>query len=741
LNPPGWRRKLRIRSATLWISLFALLLIGVDGVSAHGYIIRAIPEDQARLTRAPARAQYWFSEGLEPQFSRVTVYDQTNTIIAQGGVVPGDTARMEARLPNGLPDGAYIVELRVAFASDGHVQIARQVFYVGDAAALAGQGIGSDVVPLEIVWRALTLTSFTLLVGALTTYALVFVPAWGSPKHPAGLLPPRVMARLNGLIFVGLAGGLAGTILALLQQTMAFFDTDLITVLRDGLWEVVRTGTQFGGTWTLRLIVLLIMIALHGASLYVRRDEPGLVRAFWTANGWAAPLTFATMSIASHAAGSPTLPWAALFIDWFHGTAVGVWIGGIAALALVLPTALRPLEGEARRLALLAALRRFSPIAAACLALTIATGAYSASNWIVEGDDIATAYTITLAIKVALVGGVIALGAAHHIALRPERYARWRAIGARVTGFLPSLRLEMLLAGAVLVSAAWLSATPVPQPTLVQPPAPTATAAIGDTSVQVTLSPGGPGVNLYDIVVQRAGQPAADAAVWMRIVSPGRDWRGEWLPADDVGDGLYTAAGAEIDAPGLWWMLIDVDGQRFAFEWLISADAAVQTQRPPTIAAGLALILVAGAIVNLLLPSLRRIGQQLDWSPAEVTVAALSAGATVIVLIVAVVLAQSWTAQYAADIQRPPAVVNPVLPDAGSLDRGTALLASACGWEGRPALLDLARRLPRLRDEAIYQLAAEGGSGLPACAVQPDDPTAIWDIVNAVRSLERPAGT
>ncbi|MCS7072741.1 MAG: copper resistance protein CopC, partial [Anaerolinea sp.] len=342
------RRTLRIRSATLWISLLTLLLIGVDAVSAHGYIIRAIPEDQARLTRAPARAQYWFSEGLEPQFSRVTVYDQSNAVIAQGGVVPGDAARMEARLPNGLPDGAYIVELRVAFASDGHVQIARQVFYVGDAAALVGQGIGSDVVPLEIVWRALTLTSFTLLVGALTAYALVFVPAWGSPKHPAGLLPPRVMARLNLLIVVGLAGGLAGTLLALLQQTMAFFDADLITVLRDGLWEVVRTGTQFGGTWTLRLIVLLIIAALHGASLYFRRDEPGLVRAFWTANGWAAPLTFATMSIASHAAGSPTLPWVALFIDWFHGTAVGVWIGGIVALALVLPVALRPLEGEAR---------------------------------------------------------------------------------------------------------------------------------------------------------------------------------------------------------------------------------------------------------------------------------------------------------------------------------------------------------------------------------------------------------
>lgn len=726
-----------IRSATLWISLLTLLLIAADGVSAHGYIIRAIPEDQARLTRAPARAQYWFSEGLEAQFSRVTVYDQTNAIIAEGGVTPADASRMEARLPAGLPDGAYIVELRVAFASDGHVQVARQVFYVGDATAVAGQGIGGDAVALEIVWRTLTLASFALLVGTLTAYALVFVPAWGSAKHPAGLLPPRVMARLNVLIIIGLAGGVSGTVLALIQQAMVFFDADIMTVISGGLWNVVRSSTQFGATWTLRLFVLLIMISLHGASLYFRREQPGWVRAFWTANGWAAPLTFATMSIASHAAGSPTLPWIALFVDWIHGTAVGVWVGGIAALTLVLPAALHPLAGDARRLALLAALRRFSPAAAACLALTVATGIYSAANWIVETDDLGTSYVVTLAIKVALVGGVIAIGAAHHVALRPDRYARWQGVGARVRAFLPSLRIEALLAGLALLGAAWLSATPVPQPTISQPPAPTATATVGDVTVQVTLSPGGPGVNLYDLLVTRAGQPAADEAVRARIVNPERDWRGEWLPADDLGGGLYTTAGAEIDAPGAWWMVIDAAGQRFAFAWAIDAAAGVQTERAPTLLGWVALALVIGAVVNLLLPPLRRLARRLDWSPMAVTVAGLSVVATGIILAVAVVLAQNWTSRYAADVQRPPAVINSVLPDAASLERGAALLAASCDWDGTSALVDLTRRLSRLRDEEVYQLVSDGGSGLAACAVPGTDPSALWDMVNYVRSLER----
>lgn len=728
-----------IRSATLWISLLTLLLIAADAVSAHGYIIRAIPEDQARLTRAPARAQYWFSEGLEAQFSRVTVYDQTNAIVAEGGVTPADASRMEARLPAGLPDGAYIVELRVAFASDGHVQVARQVFYIGDAAAVAGQGIGGDAVALEIVWRTVTLASFALLVGTLTAYALVFVPAWGSPKHVAGLLPPRVMARLNVLIIIGLAGGVIGTVLALIQQAMVFFDADVMTVINGGLWNVVRTSTQFGATWTLRLIVLLVMIGLHAASLYFRRDQPGWVRAFWTANGWAAPLTFATMSIASHAAGSPTLPWIALFVDWIHGTAVGVWVGGISALTLVLPAALQPLTGDARRLALLAALRRFSPIAAACLALTVATGVYSAANWIVEGDDLGTSYALTLAIKVALVGGVIAIGAAHHVALRPDRYARWQGIGARVRAFLPSLRIEALLAGLALLGAAWLSATPVPQPTISQLPAPNAAATVDDVTVQVTLSPGGPGVNLYDILVTRDSQPAADdARVAVRLLNPERDWRGEWLPADDLGDGLYTSAGAEIDAPGAWWMVIDVDGQRFAFAWTIDAAAGIQTERAPTVFGWLTLMLVMTAVGNLLLPPLRRLARRLDWSPMAMTVAGLSLVATVIILAVAVMLAQNWTSRYAADVQRPPAVINSVLPDAASLERGAARVAASCDWEGTSALEDLTRRLSRLRDEALYQLVSDGGSGLSACAVPGTDPAALWDMVNYVRSLERP---
>ncbi|MDX2140983.1 MAG: copper resistance protein CopC [Chloroflexota bacterium] len=109
-----------------------------DVVRAHGYLIRAIPEDRAVLERSPARVQYWFSEGLEPQYSTIVVRDQAGNEIATGGLSENDDKLLTVRLPNNLPDGAYTVDLRLAFASDGHVIVERRVFFVGEAVAGVG---------------------------------------------------------------------------------------------------------------------------------------------------------------------------------------------------------------------------------------------------------------------------------------------------------------------------------------------------------------------------------------------------------------------------------------------------------------------------------------------------------------------------------------------------------------------------------------------------------------------------
>lgn len=721
-----------------------LLLAGLGPARAHGFVVRAVPENRAVLERAPARLQYWFSEGLERAFSSVTVRDQNGTTVAAGGVDDRNNALMTARLPANLPDGAYVAELRVAFASDGHVITETRVFFVGAAVEGVTGGTVARAEPLEVIWRAAALASTLLLLGLYGLYALVFVPAWGSRQHPAGLLPPRVMRRLSAAAGVALGAAFAAQALAILQQGMALFNADLGTTLAQGYWNIARVGTRFGDLWTARLLLLILAAGLHGLSLYVWRSQPALVRPFWVANAWALALVIGTFSAGSHAAGSLLWPWVGIFVDWAHALAVGLWAGGLGALALALPVALAPYAGEARRLALLAALNRFSRLAAACLGVVMATGVYSALNWITTPADLTgTAFGGALAFKLLLAAGLVAVAAAHHAALRPERYRRWAAVAERVGEFLPTLRLEAVLAAAVVVAAGLLSATPVPVPETTSQPPLQAQAALEGYQVALVASPGGPGVNTFDLTLTRAGRPATGLIVRLRAVQPARDWRGLWEAAEEAGDGLYIAASADMDRPGVWWTLVDVIApdeppRRAAFAWDIRAEAAVIQSRPPTLLNSLALLAALAAVGWAFYPLARRVYRRLDLRPAVVVVALGVIFMTALFSIIGVVVVQNAQAQYEATVNPPPKRINPALPDAASLARGAALYARACSWDGAPDYSALVERLPRTRDEELFAAVGDGWRGLPACAGPLSD-AERWDVVNYLRTKE-PAG-
>ncbi len=729
------------RHALRVAALAVLLLLLAAPAAAHGYIVRAIPEDRASLDRAPLRVQVWFSEALEPEFSLITVANAAGDVIASAPADPETPALLAVRLPPGLPDGAYSVDMRIAFASDGHVINERRVFFVGESAGdLAGATATDSAVPLEVVWRALSLGGGLLLSGVSALYLLVLVPAWGNARYPAGLLPPRVMTALNGVMLAGLLAALAGNLLALLQQSMAFFDADPGRVLSAGLWQIVRGGTRFGDTWNMRMLLLAAVAGLWGASLWARREQPGLVRAFWAAGAWASALLLGAYSLAAHAAGSPVLPWFALANDWLHLAAVALWAGGLAALVLVLPFALRPTIGEERRQALVAALNHFSPLAFVSALVVIATGVFASLLWVTAPDQITTRYGWTLIGKVLLVVALLGLGALHRAALHPARYARLAAVSAKLGGPKRTLAVEAALAVAVLGAAALLSATPVPRPDFVSAPAPTASAAVDEVEVTLTLAPGGPGVNSYDVYVERDGAPADGLTVAVRLVDPARDLRSAWHVADAGGDGLYVAAGADIDRAGPWLALVDVgDGEsvsRVAFPFEISADAAVQTVRPPTLVNLLALAGVAAAGVYALLPLLRRGWNRLDRGPLALALLAGSLLLAVGLIAGGVLLSLQSDAALRSTTQPLPAVVNPALPDQTSLERGREALGVVCpAWPESGELRELVERLPRLRDEDLYAALNDGWRGLPAC--DPAAPQAVrWDVVNALRAME-----
>lgn len=712
--------------------------------SAHGFLVRAVPNDRAVLERSPARVQYWFSESLEPAFSSLTVRTPSGEVIAEGGSDPDNTALLSATLPPNLPDGAYIADLRLAFASDGHVIAETRVFFVGAEVAGVGSGVETGVNVIEAVWRALTAIGLIVSFGAAGLYAWVLRPAWGSAAHPAGALPPRVMNRLTLILAVGLGLTIIVQIAALLQQAVTFFGVDFGLVLSQSLWGVVRSSTFFGQVWTARMLVVMLCAVMIAAAFINRRSQPELTRPMWSAAVWGLALALGSLSVVSHAPGSRAAAWAAVINDWAHLLTIALWVGGLIALVAVLPAALRPLDRESARKALLAALRRFSPLAAACLFIVVATGVFSASLWVRPASLVASSYGLSLLVKVALVAALIGVGALHHAALNPQRFERWAGWVDRLGGWRRTLRIEAAFGVLALAGAGWLTATPVPVPpdALIAVAPLTAEQTVDGLTVSLSISPGGPGINTYDATVTRGGVPVTGARVTIQAASPERDMRAPWSAFEPLDNGGYATVNADIDRDGVWWTLIDVttpDGEtaRAAFTFDVTSDATIEAAIPLNPAQAGALVLAIAALIAALRPVWRALHRRLDLSPQAVTLVIVTLIGSGAALLAGYAFIAAENERYLDTVNPPPQIVNPTLPDAGSLGRGAVLFDSACagwipdssGWEA------LTARLDRTRDEELFAFTRDGFRGLPPCATLTD--AQRWDVVNYARFVLR----
>ena len=716
---------MRLRHALLCA---LLLLLPALPAHAHGFIVRALPEDRAELERAPARLRYWFSESLEPAFSALTLRRQDGSVVAEGGVDPDNPLQMNLALPADLPDGVYLVDLRPAFASDGHVVPETRVFFLGQAADATAGGSAYAIEPLEALWRGLLYGSCLLLFGAHVLYGAVLLPAWGSRAHRAGGLPPRLMRRLGHMALAALAVAFVANLLAILQQSMVFFAADAGSVLLEGLWQVVRIGSRFGDVWTARLLLLLLCTALVLLAIRWRRSQPQQVRPLWAANLWVVALLLGTFSINSHAAGSLRFPWLALLVDWLHTLAAAAWSGALVALALVLPLALRPLAEAQRVAATQAVLRRFSWLALRALAVLTASGIFSALNWLQRPSDLTgTDWGLALLAKMALVTLSLLAAAGHTERFRPARWPGWSA--------LAGLRLEAALLCLTLVPLALLAAAAVPQPDLGSAPAaPSATQRVADSRVDISLAPGGPAINSLDLRVPGATQ------VQVQVAAPDRDWRSAWLEAVALDGGLFTLSTDAIDDGGRWQTLVDFrieagSWRRAAFAWEIDGEAASGASLPTGLQHWLATLFLVLAVFWSILSPLRRALRWLNWQPATLATAIGATLAFGLIVGLGVALVARNDAAWRETLWPPPTIVNPELADADSLARGRSLYDERCAWQGA-ALEEIVARLPRLRDEQLFNMTREGWRALPPCAGDIAE-SGRWHLVNHIRSLQR----
>jgi copper transport protein len=370
------------RRAALVAAAMLLAAAQAVDVGAHSGLRFSSPLDGATLGASPEFIHLTFVERPEPALSSVRVVD-TNGVTYHTGrldIASGDPLSLVVPVKP-LGRGVYVVHWRVVSAVDGHATAGAFAFGVLVAPTAVGQPAaeGAESSPVEAAARTIFLLGLLIALGAAA--AVVVAPPGSRTTFAAGA---GVMLSAIGLV-----------LLAVAQARVA------------GVAIAVLTSTSIGQALVTRAIAVAAMIAAAAIAWYGSRRA-----SLWMQAGGLALLAVAAIaamvahSAAGHAAAGRWPVMSTVAFHTVHIAAASVWLGGLAALLLVMRRA--DLDEYARAFA------RFSVIAAFGLAAVAVTGIVRSVHEIDRWRDLwSTSYGNLVLVKGVLLCAIAALGASN----------------------------------------------------------------------------------------------------------------------------------------------------------------------------------------------------------------------------------------------------------------------------------------------------------------------------------------
>ncbi|GHO43176.1 copper resistance CopC/CopD family protein [Ktedonospora formicarum] len=594
-----------IRFVSIWLGKSArilalcvlVLLLSPLRASAHAQYDHSDPAANATLppSQPPSVVRVWFSEDIEPAFSRLEVYNSARQRVdsSDSHAIPNDPAGLMVSLRPQLPDGGYTVVYRNVSRDDGHSVVGSFSFVVGNApqptpdnALLQQLQSSSDSFNgWSITIRWINYLGMAGLVGAMTFLLLIVRPALillkvnPAMKSDQELLSVRSERVLQYVAVGSLALLLVGWVaFTLYQASVAGAGSALnMDVLRSLLF-----ASHFGSIWLARL-GLIILAGLLWLFWRYRNDEEGvsyLLPVYLFLLGIAVMMT---TSLNSHAAANSNAGLWILF-DVLHLSATGFWIGGLFAFILILPVSLRILlPGTGDRTRFFAALiPYFSRVAIASVICLLVTGLLEAGSHVAGGDWLSVSawvalltspYGIALDIKVGLFVILLALGA---FALRkvsprmrafaadssPDTGASSLGAGLLQRVFRRSILVEGLIGVMVLLVVGGLTSLSPPTQ-LVSTSASKAIVkqgTVGSLNYNLVANPGTVGSNVFSLQLSDAsGKPVTSTeSVLLRFTMLDMEMGVQEITLKPVTGkpGLYSATESVLSMAGDWQMTI-----------------------------------------------------------------------------------------------------------------------------------------------------------------------------------------
>lgn len=562
-------------------------LLAPAAASAHATLEAVSPARGVVLDRAPAQVAFRFDEPVSGTAGAVRVFDRSGGEVQDGRPFapgPGSSA-IAVRLRDGLEDGTYTTTYRVVSA-DGHVVSGGSTFSIGGESATSAtvgelldrDRAGPAVAAGLAVARGLQFAAIAVGTGALAFLALVWLPAL--VRVAAGgdewRLAAEAFARRLLVLLLGAAllGALSAAIAIVLQAATAAGSGPLAAVRDGALGDAL--GTRFGEAWAAGLACWLVFAA--GAVLLLRpsaqraRLRPatlgaaGLAAPRLPARGLVAAIpAFALLllpALGGHA-GSLDPRWLLVPASALHVAAAAIWVGGIACLLVPLRAATRRLEPVDRTRLLVETLARFSGLALAAVVALAISGVVQAIGLLDGvGGLVSTTYGRLVLVKAALLLVLAGLGALQRRRVMPglrTASAAGDAPGDAGVRLRRVLLTEAALLAGVFVVTALLSGT-APAPAAQGGPV-TREATVGPARLQATVDPASPGTNAIHLYLldPRTGAPWDGAEeVGVRVRQPELGIGPLRERVLRAGPGHYVVRGAQLGAPGDWWVDVAV---------------------------------------------------------------------------------------------------------------------------------------------------------------------------------------
>jgi copper transport protein len=550
---------------------------------AHAQYLRSNPAANTRFGsgQPPTRVQVWFSEEIEPSFSRLEVYDKNRQRVDQNDshIVSDDPKSLIISLRAQLPDGAYTVVFHNVSREDGHAVTGNFSFVVGEGPLptsniLPQNGALDDNFNIwSILIRWLNYLAVAGLIGSMAFWLLVGRPAFdqfslqaSNTKLLSQNMSKRALQVALGSVLLLLIGWIA---FLCYQASIASGSAQIFT---NGALVSLLARSRFGVVWIARLLFVLLA-GLLCLLLYRQHRPSSKVAWLVLLIGLVIALT---SSLNSHAASSK-LAWMLVPMDLLHLAGMGFWIGGLFTFVLILPSAFKILvAGSGDRTRFLAALiPRFSQVALLSIVLLVVTGTLQAATQIESFDLLFNSpYGRALIVKVCVFLVLLAFGAYHLRKIGPrmrsfardtdsEHGASSLAAGKLQRTFRKSLSYEALLAVLLLLAAGVLTSISPPQP------APSTTngtllrqGQMGDLTYRLAISPVTVGTNTFELEIKdAAGKPVEKAdAVLARFTMLDMDMGMQELDFQPAANrpGYYTATSPVLSMAGRWRMTLIV---------------------------------------------------------------------------------------------------------------------------------------------------------------------------------------